>query len=198
MEQARSGAASSAQGNTNWKQDGADTINPILRPTSDAISHAINDTNANGVSDDTFVEDLLAELKNEEEKPSPSLPAPTRPKPPQAPRAAAPRNQERQPKPDSPHDKADEPGRVVLNHSTHVPGLLAVLHRLVETRGVRTAVPGRLYTAGGSEPGLALRVTVPIEGGFKLMARKGSQAQEVFVVTDLERETLLAAIAWAL
>ena len=32
---------------------------------------------------------------------------------------------------------------------------------------------------------LQLRVSSPIRGGYKLMARKGSMAQEVFVVTEL-------------
>jgi hypothetical protein len=35
-------------------------------------------------------------------------------------------------------------GRVVLNHSTHIPGLIDVLHRLVETEGIFTVVPGPL------------------------------------------------------
>jgi hypothetical protein len=35
-------------------------------------------------------------------------------------------------------------GRVVLNHSTHIPGLIDVLHRLVETEGIFTIVPGPL------------------------------------------------------
>jgi hypothetical protein len=89
-------------------------------------------------------------------------------------------------------------GRLVLNHSTHIPGLITVLQRLTGTAGISTIIPGRLYTAGGKEAKLALRVTVPTEGGFKLIARKGSQTQEVFVVTDLDAETLRAAIAWSL
>ena len=35
-------------------------------------------------------------------------------------------------------------GRVVLNHSTHVPGLVDVLNRLVQMDGVFTVVPGQL------------------------------------------------------
>jgi hypothetical protein len=89
-------------------------------------------------------------------------------------------------------------GRVVINHSTHIPGLIAALQRLAETKGVSTVVPGRLYTAGGRQASLSIRVTVPTEGGFKLLARKGSQTQEVFVITDLDRDTLEGAIAWSL
>jgi hypothetical protein len=33
---------------------------------------------------------------------------------------------------------------VVLNHSTHIPGLIDVLNRLVEMDGITTIVPGQL------------------------------------------------------
>ena len=41
-------------------------------------------------------------------------------------------------------NKAELKGRVVMNHSTHIPGLINVLNRLVETDGVFTVVPGQL------------------------------------------------------
>ncbi len=41
---------------------------------------------------------------------------------------------------------------------------------------------------------MQLRVSVPIRGGYKLVARKGSSVQEVFVVTDLSQLELEAAI----
>jgi len=45
---------------------------------------------------------------------------------------------------------------------------------------------------------LVLGIQSATDQGFKLIARKGSQTQEVYVVSDLEAETLEAAIAWAL
>jgi len=93
---------------------------------------------------------------------------------------------------------ADEPGRVVMNHSTHLKGLLPVLQRLAETRGVSTVVPARLFKAQGRAPNLVLKVSGPHEGGFKLLARHGTQCQEVFVVCDLDQETIEGAIAWSL
>ena len=208
-----SSKAASAQDDANLGQEaaseGAQAINPMKRPASDTVPPStVSSTNAKGAQapDERFVEDLLAELKEEEQ--SPRLPPATPPKrqspaPLLAPRAATPREQERQAEPAAPREKGgsragEEAGRVVLNHSTHIPGLLPVLHRLVQTSGIRTAVPGRLYTAGGHEAGLGLRITVPTAGGFKLLARRGTQTQEVFVVTDLDRDTMLAAIAWAL
>jgi len=95
-------------------------------------------------------------------------------------------------------NKAELKGRVVMNHSTHIPGLINVLNRLVETDGVFTVVPGQLSKGKANAAGLVLRVQAPTDQGFRLVARKGTQIQEVFVVSDLEKETLEAAIAWSL
>ncbi|NEO26733.1 MAG: metal-binding protein [Kamptonema sp. SIO4C4] len=86
-------------------------------------------------------------------------------------------------------------GRLVWNHSTHIPGVIPVLERLVEVDGITTVTPGVLSRAKGHSPKLKLRVSVPIRGGHKVIARYGKSVQEVFVVTDLEREDLEAAIA---
>jgi hypothetical protein len=45
---------------------------------------------------------------------------------------------------------------------------------------------------------LELKVSVPIRGGFKLIARAGKTFQEVFILTDLSKEELEEAIAQAL
>ena len=58
--------------------------------------------------------------------------------------------------------------------------------------------PGYVFKYFGSAPRLRLTVSVPTDTGFKMIARLGTQAQEVFAVTDLEQETLEAAIAWSL
>jgi hypothetical protein len=42
----------------------------------------------------------------------------------------------------------------------------------------------------GRSPSLRLRVSAPIRGGYKLVARRGGSAQEVFVVTAWSREAL--------
>ncbi|KAK4534376.1 hypothetical protein CDCA_CDCA01G0401 [Cyanidium caldarium] len=74
--------------------------------------------------------------------------------------------------------------RVVLNHSTHIPGLIPLLHRLAEDPRIRKIVPGRLARAQGRSPTLSMRVTVPVRGGWKLVARKASQVQDVFVTME--------------
>ena len=84
-------------------------------------------------------------------------------------------------------------GRLVLTHTTHCDLLIAILSKLAHVDGIRSIVPGRLATARGNSEQLVIRVTVPLQNGFKLVARKGTQVQEVFVVTrlgsdDLQRE----------
>ena len=88
----------------------------------------------------------------------------------------------------------DTPGRVVLNHSTHVPGLIAILHKLATQAKIKTLTPGVISRGRSHAPNLRLKVSVPIRGGFKLIARKGKSVQEVFVITTLSAEQLKAAI----
>ncbi|GEA26106.1 hypothetical protein MiAbW_00652 [Microcystis aeruginosa NIES-4325] len=85
-------------------------------------------------------------------------------------------------------------GRLVWNHSTHIPGLIAVLEKLITYQGITTVTPGVLSRSKGHCPRLQLRISVPIRGGFKLIARIGKSVQEVFVITDLNQEDLEMAI----
>ena len=81
-------------------------------------------------------------------------------------------------------------GRVVITHSTYVEGLIPVLKRLAAVPGIDTVTPAVISRVRGRSPVLRLRISAPISGGFKLLARRGSSAQEVFVVTTLERDGL--------
>lgn len=81
-------------------------------------------------------------------------------------------------------------GRVVITHSTYLEGLIPVLQQLARRPGVDTVTPAVISRVRGRSPGLRLRVSTPITGGHKLLARRGSSAQEVFVVTDWSRERL--------
>lgn len=85
-------------------------------------------------------------------------------------------------------------GRVVWNHSTHAPGLIPVLERLSQLDGIGTITPAVIGTARSNAPSLQLKVSTPIRGGFKLIARKGKTYQEVFIVTQLSQADLEAAI----
>lgn len=87
-----------------------------------------------------------------------------------------------------------EKGRLVWNHSTHLPGLIPHLEKLTNYEGITTVTPGVLGRAKGHIPQMKLRVSVPILGGFKLIARQGKTVQEVFVVTAMTQSELESAI----
>ncbi|MBE9044388.1 metal-binding protein [Pleurocapsales cyanobacterium LEGE 10410] len=86
-------------------------------------------------------------------------------------------------------------GRLVWNHSTHLPGLIPVLQKLIECEGITTVTPGRIKKTRSHIPKMKLRVSVPIRGGYKVIARQGKTVQEVFVLTVLEQSQLEQAIA---
>ena len=71
--------------------------------------------------------------------------------------------------------------RLVLTHSTHADGLLPALRRLASIPRLRTITPARLATARCASARLALKVTTATPSGAKLLARKGTQVQEVFL-----------------
>jgi hypothetical protein len=89
-------------------------------------------------------------------------------------------------------------GRVVWNHSTHLPGLIPILEKLTQVEGIQTITPAVIGRARSNVPSLQIKVSVPIRGGFKLIARKGKTFQEVFVITPLSKEALTEAIAQTL
>ena len=85
-------------------------------------------------------------------------------------------------------------GRLVITHSTYVEGLIPWLKLLAKDPEIQTITPGVISRVRGRCSGLQLRVSTPVCGGYKVMARRGTTAQEVFVVTQLEREELLKRI----
>lgn len=89
-------------------------------------------------------------------------------------------------------------GRLVLNHSTHISGLIRVLERLIHVPGIHTVTPAVIGRVKGHSPHLKLRISVPIQGGFKILARHGKSVQEVFILTTLSQEALDRAIAQAI
>ncbi len=89
-------------------------------------------------------------------------------------------------------------GRLVLNHSTHIPGLIQVLERLAKLDDIQTITPGVIGRVKGHTPKLQLRVSVPIRGGFKVIARLGKTVQEVFILTTRNQNELEQAITHVL
>lgn len=85
--------------------------------------------------------------------------------------------------------------RIVMNHSTHVDGLIAALTKgssLASARGIKMFVPGRLSrTRGGAAETLQIDVSVPISGGYRCLVRRGCMIQELFVSTSISSESEL-------
>ncbi|HEY9625219.1 MAG TPA: DUF2103 domain-containing protein [Crinalium sp.] len=86
-------------------------------------------------------------------------------------------------------------GRLVWNHSTHLPGLIPILERLTQVSGVGTITPAVIGNTRSNMPKLQIKISVPIRGGYKLIARKGKSFQEVFILTSLPQDELEGAIA---
>ncbi|MFM8936156.1 MAG: DUF2103 domain-containing protein [Vulcanococcus sp.] len=85
-------------------------------------------------------------------------------------------------------------GRVVITHSTYLEGLIPLLKRLARHPAIDTITPAVIARVRGRAPELRLRVSAPITGGWKVLARRGSSAQEVFVVTSLSADELGAVV----
>jgi hypothetical protein len=81
-------------------------------------------------------------------------------------------------------------GRVVITHSTYIEGLIPLLRELAEDPLIGTITPAVISRTRGRTPRLSLRVSTPITGGHKVNARRAGSAQEVFVLTGLDREGL--------
>ena len=86
-------------------------------------------------------------------------------------------------------------GRLVVTHSTYVKGLIPWLKVLANDPQIQTITPGVIARVKGRCQELTLRPSVAIRGGFKLMARRGRTAQEVFVITTLEKTDLIERLA---
>jgi hypothetical protein len=64
-------------------------------------------------------------------------------------------------------------GRLVITHSTYLEGLIPLLKQLAAEDGIETVTPAVIGRVRGRSSGLRLRVSPPITGGFKLVARRG-------------------------
>ena len=81
-------------------------------------------------------------------------------------------------------------GRLVINHSSNIEGLIPVLRKLALNTNVKTITPAVISRVKGRSPKLILRLSVKTINGYKAIARKGQIAQEVFISTDLSKDEL--------
>ena len=81
-------------------------------------------------------------------------------------------------------------GRLVLNHSTNLEGLIPILQKLALNMNIKTITPAAISRVRGRSSKLIIRLSVKTINGYKAIARKGRTAQEVFISTDLSKDEL--------
>ena len=81
-------------------------------------------------------------------------------------------------------------GRLVLNHSTNIEGLIPILKKLALDNNIKTITPAVISRARGRSSKLIIRLSVKTINGYKAIARKGNTAQEVFISTELSKDEL--------
>lgn len=84
--------------------------------------------------------------------------------------------------------------KVVKTHSTYCDGLMPFCDALAAMADIARIVPGRLSSARGSVEHFELVVKTATDKGWKCTARRGTQVQEVFIITDMTQEELQRAI----
>ena len=85
-------------------------------------------------------------------------------------------------------------GRLVLNHSTNIEGLIPILQKLALDNNIKTITPAVISRARGRSSKLIIRLSVKTINGYKAIARKGNTAQEVFISTELSKDELKEVI----
>ena len=86
-------------------------------------------------------------------------------------------------------------GKLVLNHSTNIEGLIPVLQKIARNINIKTITPAVISRVRGKSSKLIIRLSVKTINGYKAIARKGKTAQEVFISTDLTKDELKSIIA---
>ena len=81
-------------------------------------------------------------------------------------------------------------GRLVLNHSSNIDGLIPILQKLALNTNIKTITPAAISRVRGKSSKLIVRLSVKTINGYKAIARKGKTAQEVFISTDLNKDEL--------
>ncbi len=81
-------------------------------------------------------------------------------------------------------------GRLVLNHSSNIEGLVPLLQKLALNINIKMITPAAISRVRGRSSKLIIRLSVKTINGYKAIARKGKTAQEIFISTELSKEEL--------
>ena len=80
--------------------------------------------------------------------------------------------------------------RLVITHSTYINGLIKWLKKLSEEEAIQTITPATLSKVNSRGVALDIKISRKTNEGYKLIARKGKLAQEIFLVTKLSEESI--------
>ena len=81
-------------------------------------------------------------------------------------------------------------GRLVLNHSSNIEGLVPLLQKLALNVNIKMITPAAISRVRGRSSKLIIRLSVKTINGYKAIARKGKTAQEIFISTELSKDEL--------
>eukprot|EP01138_Halocafeteria_seosinensis_P003128 gb/GECG01003197.1/.p1 GENE.gb/GECG01003197.1/~~gb/GECG01003197.1/.p1 ORF type:complete len:139 (+),score=14.77 gb/GECG01003197.1/:1-417(+) len=80
--------------------------------------------------------------------------------------------------------------RVALTHSTYIQGLLPFLDTIKHVDGIFALHPGEIRSCKAHYEKFSVKVSIPQENGYKCIVRKGRTMQDLYVVTELEKDEL--------
>lgn len=87
--------------------------------------------------------------------------------------------------------------KLKIEHSI-IDGLRPVLDRLVASDEIRSVIPGVIRMVRDAKGEVKIRVTVPVQNGWKAIALAAGARQELFISTALTQAQVEKLIAAAL
>lgn len=87
--------------------------------------------------------------------------------------------------------------KLKIEHSI-IDGLRPVLERLLAHDDIRSIIPGVIRPVRDARGAIRIRITVPVQNGWKAIALSAGARQELFISTTLSQPDLEAHIDEAL
>jgi hypothetical protein len=88
-------------------------------------------------------------------------------------------------------------GKLKIEHSI-LDNLRPVLDRLVRREDIRSIIPGVIRPVRDAKGDVRIRITVPVQNGWKAIGFSDGARQELFISTGLTEAQLAAAIQAAI
>jgi hypothetical protein len=88
-------------------------------------------------------------------------------------------------------------GKLKIEHSI-LDNLRPVLDRLVRREDIRSIIPGVIRPVRDAKGDVRIRITVPVQNGWKAIGFSDGARQELFISTGLTEAELAAAIQAAI